>query len=790
MPYPSDIEVKLGVDIIRQRLDGYCLSSLGQKRLAEMSFLSDYPVIIRQLKQTLEFVQILERGDTFPSTHFLDPEEYFKKASIEGNYLDEPDFLGIAYSVETIIACREYLLKNRELCPYLVTLTDEVDITFALVGKIHKIIDEHAHVRDSASAELGRIRKRLREEQARSRRLIDQVYRAAVGQNWVPDGALPTIRGGRLVIPLLAEHKRRIKGFILDESATGQTIYLEPAEVLDANNEIRDLEYAEKREVIRLLQLLTNEVRLELPMLHKAYDFLSYVDFIRAKARLARELQATLPVVVDRPFMCWEQARHPLLYLSFKGKRDVVPLTIHLTESDRMLLVSGPNAGGKSVCLKTVGMLQYMLQCGLLIPVHPDSTAGIFDEIFIDIGDQQSLENDLSTYSSHLKNLAYFIRDGNPHTLVLMDELGSGTDPDFGGAIAQAILDSLLKKQVWGVATTHYHNLKLFAEQSHSIRNGSMRFDEQNMVPLYRLDIGKPGSSFALEIAQKTGIPDETLQAARQLAGKELVGLENLVRSLEKERVALSQQHQALEQRNQELSNLLNRYNRLSSELDEKKKVILEKAKEEARQLLAVTNREIEKTIRHIRENQAQKQETIKARKKIGELVSKISETQPAAPQVKIISGTIQAGDRVQIIGQQGSGIVIAVKGKRAQVQFGDLKTKAELNKLQKVSGGIIPPAPLPVRLGSIQLNEKRASYSPVLDVRGKRAEEVIPVLIQFLDTSVLLGQAEIKILHGKGEGVLRKIVRDELKKYKPVVSFSDEHVERGGDGITVAILK
>lgn len=790
MPFPNDVEHKLGVDLIRERLHSFTLSGLGAKRADSMHFQTDYATVKLSLSQTVEFVHIFERGDTFPSAHYIDPTDYFNRAAIEGNYLDEHELLQIAFSVETIVACRDYLLKNRDRCPSLFTLTEPVDVTQALARSIHRVIDENARVKDSASADLSRIRKKLRDEQSRSRRLIDQVYRSAVEQHWVPDGALPTIRGGRLVIPLLAEHKRKIKGFIHDESATGQTVYLEPAEVLDANNEIRDLEHAEKREVIRLLRELTDELRHQLPVLHRAFEFLSWIDFIRAKAKLAIELKASFPVLISRPAMTWREARHPMLYLALRGKREVVPLNIQLTENDRMLLVSGPNAGGKSVCLKTVGLLQYMLQCGLLIPVHPDSEAGIFSDLFIDIGDQQSIENDLSTYSSHLKNLAYFLGNGNANTLVLMDELGSGTDPDFGGAIAQAILNSLLDKKIWGVATTHYYNLKLFAEQREGIRNGSMRFDEQNLVPLYILDIGKPGSSFALEIAQKTGLPQATLDAARQLAGRELVGLETLVRNLEKERVELTSRLQEAEKTRQELEKTLSHYESLSKDLESRKRVILEKAREEARHLLANTNREIEKTIRHIRENQAQKQETLKARKRINELSTRgSSEPEPSMP-VAVVKGSIKAGDRVQLIGQQGSGLVLSIKGKHAQVQFGDIRSTVSLASLQKLSGGqpIMPTAVS--QPSNIRIHEKRASYSPVLDVRGMRAEEAIPLLHQFMDTSILVSQAELKIIHGKGEGILRTLLRDELRKYKEVASFTDEHADRGGAGITIVVLK
>jgi DNA mismatch repair protein MutS2 len=514
MLHPSDVEEKLGFDQIRLKLKSYCLSTLGGRLADGLSLTTDAHVMGTLLKQNLEFVQIFVRGDAFPASHYYDPADVFTKIAVEGTYLEEADFLELAFSSQTILSCKDYLTRNKESCLELFQLTVDVKITSRLPQHILSVIDDTGMVKDSASPELVRIRKRLREQQGRLRKLIEQVYRHAVEQKWVPEGALPTIRGGRLVIPVLAEYKRKMKGFILDESATGQTVFMEPTEVLEANNEIRDLEHEEKREVIRILMQLTDDLRKVLPDLRTAYFFLAQIDFARAKAKFSIEINAEMPAIVNRPALRWMNARHPLLQLSLKGRRDVVPLTIDLTEQDKMLLVSGPNAGGKSVCLKTVGLLQYMLQCGLLIPVSPDSTAGIFEDLFIDIGDQQSIENDLSTYSSHLRNMTHFIQHGKECSLVLMDELGSGTDPNFGGAIAQSVLLSLLEKGVWGVATTHYYNLKVFADQQPGIRNAAMRFDEENLVPLYVLDIGKPGSSFALEIARKTGMPEDTLLEA------------------------------------------------------------------------------------------------------------------------------------------------------------------------------------------------------------------------------------------------------------------------------------
>jgi DNA mismatch repair protein MutS2 len=789
MLHPIDFEVRLGFDHIRRKLTNFCLSGAGITRVAEMQFSADYTEVLTWLEQTREFKQIFEKGENFPSNHYLDAREILKKSSVEGNYLDESEFLQLAYSLQTIVECKTFLIKSKEFYPTLFVLTEQVTLDKRLVNEIFAVIDDNAQVKDSASQELSLIRKRLRDEQGKVRKLIDQAYRHAIGQQWVPEGALPTIREGRLVIPILAEHKRRMKGFILDESATGQTVFMEPTDALDANNEIRDLEHAQKREVIRILKELTNQLRLNLNELKAAFNFLGQLDFIRAKAKLSLELLADLPMVSDKPVIRWINARHPVLFMTLRGKREVVPLDVDLSENERMLLVSGPNAGGKSVCLKTVGILQYMLQCGLLVPASPDSQAGIFSDIFIDIGDQQSIENDLSTYSSHLKNMNFFLQHAGDQSLVLMDELGAGTDPNFGGAIAESILHGLLTRKVWGVATTHYYNLKLFAENHAGIRNAAMRFDENKLIPLYVLDIGKPGSSFALEIAEKTGLPEQTLQEAKELVGKELMGFESLVRTLEKEKNDLSERVVSLEKQERELKSLLSKYDSLTSELESRKKEIIDKAKVQANALLRETNKEIEKTIRHIRENQAERKETLKVRNNLKELSKKV-EHQPLIKKEKAVAGSVNVGDRVSIIGQDSSGVVLTVKGKNATVQFGDLKSTVAVTRLEKLDGKAAVEVPRKSISTGIRLHEKQAQFNPTLDIRGRRVEEVIPELEQFLDNAILLGHGEIKILHGKGEGVLRKVVREQLRKYKQVASAGDEHVDRGGDGITVVVLK
>jgi DNA mismatch repair protein MutS2 len=788
MIYPDTLEQKLGFDQIRLRLKSYCLSASGSSRVDQISFSSDPDLVRTLLKQTLEFRQILEKSEAFPSRHFYDADEWLDKIALEGNYIDAEEFLKLGQALETILSIKNILGKAKEAYPELSKLAEPIQITSRLTETIYQKIDDKAMVRDSASPDLGKIRRKLRDEQSRLRRLADQLFRQAVSDKLIPEGALPTVRDGRIVLPILAEHKRKLKGFILDESATGQTVFMEPAEMLDANNEIRDLEHAERREVILILKALTSAMRQELGPLRLSFEFLSRIDFIRAKARFAVEVGGDMPVVGNGPELTWYNAKHPLLFLSLRGKRDVVPLNIDLDPIDRLLLVSGPNAGGKSVCLKTVGLLQFMLQCGMLIPLSERSRVGIFRDIFLDIGDQQSIENDLSTYSSHLRNMAVFLESASDRSLVLLDELGSGTDPNFGGAIAEAVLQELLKKRVWGVATTHYYNLKLFAGQRQGIRNAAMRFDSEHLQPLYILDIGKPGSSFALEIARKTGLPSSTLQKAEQLVGKDLAGFETLVRNLEKERQELSEKIRRLEREEAQLKQSLAKYQALSSDLETRKKEIISKAKEEAAGLLKETNREIEKTIRHIRENKAERKETMKVRQNLQALHQRVG--QKKTEKVEKAKTPIREGDRVRIIGQEGSGTVVALKDKTASVQFGELKSHIHINKLEKVTAVTEKEATSRARSSGINLYEKQAHFNPTLDVRGKRVEEVVPLLEQFLDTALLLGHGELRIIHGKGEGILRKVIREQLGRVRDVATFHDEHVERGGDGITVVVLK
>jgi DNA mismatch repair protein MutS2 len=787
MIYPKDFEQKIGFDQLRKKLIENCLCGLGIARVEQMQFMLTHDELNKQLQRAAEFIQLIERAENFPTSHYYDVRNLLVKASLVGNFLECEELMQIQLSQQSILQIRNFLNKNKETYPFLYELTKPLVPDEKLIKQIAGKLDDKVQVRDNASQALTSIRKSLRDAQAGLRKSIDRIFRLAVQEEMVPEGASPTIRDGRLVIPLLAEYKRRIKGFIHDESATGQTVYMEPAEALEANNQIRELELAERREIIKILIALTDLVREHIPALEIANDFLGEIDFNRAKAKLAISMQAAVPILKDYPAMQWRQAKHPLLYFSLKGKRDVVPLDVSLDQQNHILLVSGPNAGGKSVCLKTAGLLQYMLQCGLPVPMHPDSTAGIFKAIFIDIGDQQSIENDLSTYSSHLRNMREFLVRASKDSFVLIDELGSGTDPNFGGAIAEAVLSGLLKSKVWAIITTHYYNLKLFAAAHNGIRNAAMRFDASRLEPMYILDIGEPGSSYAIEIARKIGLPKSTIQEAELLLGKELASFDKLVRELQVEKQTLSEKEKQISKLKKDLDINSSRFRQMADDLEAKKKIILEEAKAQAKNLLANTNKEIEKTIRHIRESKAHKAETQKVRKGLQDFSKKLHP--PTGVKAKSVAQEFKEGDYVKLVGQDVVGIIISAKGKNAVVQLGELKTTVEYSKLEKTNQQPVTKSTAR-RSSGISLHEKQSQFNTNLDIRGMRVEEVIPLLDQFMDTAILLGRSDLRILHGKGEGVLRKVVREHLRKYKEVASQADEHIERGGDGVTLVVLK
>ncbi len=783
MIFPSDFEQRLGFDQLRTRLSDACLGELGRNKVLDLHFLTDAETIRAQMILCQEASSLRAKGEALPIGAYASPEPWRQRLEVEGSYLEVEELAALLSACQMITQANSFLMKDPESIPALSRLALPAATGKKIVNRLRSVLDDEGKVKDNASPALSKIRRRLRDEEIKTRRVAEQIFRQATEKGWCPNGSHPTIRDGRIVIPLLAEHKRKIKGYLVDQSSTGQTVYLEPADVLEANNDLRDLLLDERNEVIRILREITLFLHENVDELNAGYRLLAELDFIRAKERLAHDLGAVMPQLRAAPALDWTDARHPLLFFSFRNKRALVPLSLSLTDKERFLLVSGPNAGGKSVCLKTVGLIQYMAQCGLLVPLHPDSVLGVFDSIFLDIGDQQSIESDLSTYSSHLKNMAVFLREGNDRSLVLMDELGSGTDPNFGGGIAQAILGQLLNQNTWGLATTHYYNLKVFASHAQGIRNASMQFDTDKLAPLFRLEIGQPGSSFALEIAAKTGLSPETLQSAERIIGKELIGLETLMKQVAEEKVRLTDRDSEVTAREREVAMSRKRYEELHDALEKQKKEIINRAKSDAALLLKETNREIEKTIRHIRENKAEKQETRKVRENLQGLQKKVN---PTVTKVEKVQGPLNVGDKVRMIGGEVTGTILSMEGVKATVQFGDLRSTVKVDRLMRSN----QPATQPVVTRKPGLSSQPASFSPQLDVRGMRVEELIPVLTRYMDDAIQLGMTEVSILHGKGEGVLRNVVRDYLKTLKAVVTYRDEHADRGGAGITVVGLR
>ena len=818
MLYPKNIEQKLGFDKIREWLSEACISPLGKNFVQKIRFSDDYTLVKKLQNQAAEFKLLLQVESSFPSQNYLDVRDSLDLAAVPGTYLSEEHFYDLKVSLLTIQQIVHFFQNKEEhQYPTLQELTkqslpDQTENGKAIewkhiTSKIDQIIDERGKVRDNASPELLDIRRRLAAEQNNVRKTLERIFRTARNSGWIGDDMSLTIRNGRMVIPVLSEHKRKLKGFVHDESSTGQMAFIEPADVLEANNEIRDLEIRERREIIKILENLTTFIRPFVPALRRAYFYLGLIDFIRAKAKLALQLDATSPLLVDERVLDWTNARHPVLVLTLqKQQKSVIPLQVTLNPENRILVVSGPNAGGKSVMLKTIGLIQYMVQCGLLVPVSPDSKIGIFKNIFIDIGDEQSIENDLSTYSSHLTNMRHFVQFSNKFSLFLIDEFGTGTEPTLGGAIAEAILEQLVKSKALGVVNTHYTNLKIFADKTPGTINGAMKFDAEHLEPMYQLEMGKPGSSFALEVAQKIGLPANILVNAQKKLGTQQIDFEKLIKELEIEKKVFQEKNQQFTQQNTQLKETLAQYTGLKDFLESEKKKILNEAKEKAKELLKETNRKIENTIREIREQKAEKEVTKVLRDELSQFEEaelqkefvEVSATTAAKEKTEveewILDGTtIQTGSYVRILGQEAIGEVLGIRGKDAEVAIGSLKTNIKLNRLEKVSRKVFKEATktaTKARAGGIDMIEKSQNFSFNLDIRGKRGEEAVVEVDNVMNDAILLGFPEIRIVHGKGDGILRNVVRLHLKTYKQVKTIRDEHADRGGQGVTIVEMK
>ena len=796
MIYPENFEIKIGFAQVRDMLSELCLSPLGRQFVNRMVFLNRHDLVQRLLEQTNEFKQLLESDAEIPLQYYFDVTAYLDRATIQGTYLDVQDFFEIKMSLRTIRDSMRFIASAEEgKYESLKALGANITVERSLIAALDKVVDDAGAVRDDATPELLRLKRELISQQSVLRKQIQSIIRHAKNEGWTPADVEPTIRGGRLVIPVLAEHKRRLKGLIHDESSTGQTVYIEPESIFELNNDIKDLQNAYHRELIRILVGLTNELRNHIPELRKAYQYLGLLDFIRAKAAFARRVESTMPKLQKYPHIKWTQAVHPLLYLAHRQlNKSIVPMDLELTQEQRILLISGPNAGGKSVSLKTVGLVQYMLQCGMLIPVADNSEAGIFHDIFIDIGDEQSIENDLSTYSSHLTNMKKFVTVADKRSLVLIDEFGTGTEPVLGGAIAEAVLQNLNDSKVYGVITTHYTNLKNFAERTPGIVNGAMRYDHKNLQPLYQLEIGKPGSSFAIEIARKIGLPKHIVDKASSLVGKDKIRYDRLLEELETEKQELEKKLREANTLEQKLKRNVKEYNDLKNFLEDSKQDIMREAKGKAKLLLKDANQKIESTIQQIKQSQAEKEQTKQARQELESFATEVRKEEPRAVQKRIANGVIKEGDNVGLIGQDSVGQVVSIKGKTAEVLFGGLKTIVKVGNLEKVEGQVATKLKKAKAAEGysrgMNITQRMADFTTTLDIRGEYAEEALTKLMNFTDEAIMLGIPEIKIIHGRGNGVLRQVVRDYLHSVREVASLGNEATERGGDGATMAVLK
>jgi DNA mismatch repair protein MutS2 len=823
MIYPENFEYKIGFDRIRNLLSEKCLSPMGQEKVDSIEFIDDYEQLSRILSATYEFQQLLLFEDFFPSEHYYKISDCLNKIRIEGTFPEVQEVFDLKRSLETVKTILNFFKsKNATKYPVLQLMCGSVKTYPYVLDAADRIIDKRGVVKDNASPRLKEIRAELIGKSIHVTKRLNAILRQAQSDGIVDSDTSVSVRNGRGVIPVGSYDKRKIKGLIHDQSASGKTVFIEPEEIVEINNDIVELEYEERREIVRILTTFADNVRPYIDDLLESNLFLGEIDFIRSKALLGNHLHSIKPVIVKSPFLSWKGAIHPLLAITFEKSvgRKVVPLEIVLNEKDRILLISGPNAGGKSVCLKTVGLLQYMLQCGLTIPVAEGSETGIFKNILIDIGDEQSIDNDLSTYSSHLINMKHFVKNGNDKTLILIDEFGTGTEPMLGGSIAEAILGELNRKHVYGVITTHYTNLKHFASLTEGVVNGAMAFDNHLMQPLFQLTIGKPGSSFAFEIARKIGLPEEILEEASGKAGVKNINYDRHLKDIARDKRYWETKRQNIRQQERRLEELMAEYEKELSGAKTLRKEIITKAKDEAQHLLKESNRMIENTIRQIKESQAEKEKTKDIRQQLEEFKNVVEEdTNPieTASEEKIailgsrakkmrlepeqepvkakhIPDTIKEqplkpGDAVRMIDTQAAGEIIEIKDKMVQVETGSLRFFVPVEKIERITR-----ADLKKSLRSNQvfrendpgIVQRNINFKPEIDIRGVRGEEAINQVRDLIDNALIVQHRNLRILHGKGNGILRQLVRQYLATVDVVKSFRDEHVEFGGAGITV----
>ncbi len=837
MIYPDNFENKIGFTEVRTLLRERCLSNLGKEEVGNIAYSSDLETVNRWLEQVREFRQIQEGTEDFPTDYFFDVRESVARIRVEGTHLEENELFDLRRSLGTVADIIRFLGRNDDsgsVCyPYLYQLSENI-VTFPdLIRQIDRILDKFGRIKDNASAKLADIRSELSRTEGSISRTLYNILRSAQSEGLIDKDVAPTMRDGRLVIPIVPGLKRRIKGIVHDESSSGKTVYIEPTETVEANNRIRELEAEERREIVRILIEITSVVRPHIGDILESYRFMAIIDMIRAKAELSNMFHSTDLRATDNPHMDWVEAIHPLLRMSLdKQNKKTVPLNIQLTRDKHILIISGPNAGGKSVCLKTAGLLQYMLQCGLPIPVRENSTLGLFRNIMIDIGDEQSIENDLSTYSSHLLNMKNMMRHADSNTLLLIDEFGTGTEPQIGGAIAESVLKQFCLKHAYGIITTHYQNLKHFADSHEGIANAAMLYDRHEMKALFQLAIGQPGSSFAIEIARKTGIPDEVINDASEIVGSEYIQSDKYLQDIVRDKRYWEGKRKNIHQREKELEKIIEKYENDIKELEKSRKDILRQAKEQAEELLRQSNRNIENTIREIRECQAEKEETRRIREELNAFRDDVSEIDvkandefiakkmkqiqerkerhmkhkaektvkeaAAAEKLRSVKSVASAtpkarklstGDSVRMRGLTSVGIIDMCDGKMATVIFGGMRTKVPVDKLEfaEVKENKSTAAAIVVSRETRQtIDEHKMNFHQDLDVRGMRGDEALNAVSYFIDDAILVGMPRVRILHGKGNGILRQLIRQYLSTVPNITSYKDEHVQFGGAGITV----
>ncbi len=830
MIYPKNFENKIGFDVIRNEIERHCISPMGAACTRQMQFSSQFDEVETRLMQVHEFVGILQSKREFPLNHFIDMRGALKIIAAPGTHLTAAQLFDLQRSLHTMGEIVAFLGARQEehgpewkrtttvTVPYpnLAKLTSSMQAFPAIERECERVLDKFGNVKDNASPELRQLRATL----ASTTASINDIMRRPIGegrQNGYFDGdTSPSVRDGRLVLPVSPQHKRKVKGIVHDESATGRTIFIEPAEIVEANNRIRETEGEIMREVIRILTEVTSTVRPHVDDLLASYEVMGAIDFVRAKAVFAIDVDAHLPHLHHEPGLEWYHAQHPGLMLSLRAQgKQVVPLNIELTKEKRLLVISGPNAGGKSVCLKTVGIVQYMMQCGVLPTLHDNSHMGIFNNLMIDIGDQQSIEDDLSTYSSHLQNMKTFMIRGDKRTLLLIDEMGSGTEPQIGAAIAQTILVELNKQRVFGVVTTHYQNLKHLAEDTPGLVNGAMLYDRQHMQPLFQLSIGYPGSSFAIEIARKIGLPKQVIDGASELVGSDYIDMDKYLLDIVRDRKYWERKRFEVHQKEKKLDGIISTYNERLEKIAAEHKLIIKEAKNEAQEILRNSNAEIERTIREIKTMQAEKEKTREVRqhledfkkqlqggsntksKRLDELAEKAGKPRQAKSRQKQTAAQepenrpLAVNDHVTLADSKTVGVILELEGKWATVAFGNLKTRIEVKKLTRTMRQLEKPATKPALSASASdaARARQLNFKQEIDVRGMRGDEALQHITYFIDDAIQFQAQRVRILHGTGTGILKTLIRQYLNTVSGVKNYHDEDVRLGGAGITVVNL-